>query len=464
MVFSRSYSTPSSSKEMPPPIKVVGKLSPVQPDTPVKVSGDFTTVASFNMLSNIGRDIILRGAPPSMGRLVPTRRPTLSPSSSGSSGSRPTLGSSVSGCSISSSTASSFLSSGLPSAERTYPVLALLEVLRHSNQQHTIIDGLDVIADSASLAQIAKYQRDAQNGDSSSVLSSSPTSLSPSSASGSGSSSGSRSLKHKKSGGLKKIKSRTFSFKSSSSSKSKPPPLPFDDDQLRIHVLLQGNTLILLSDLSLALNHLEDTPETRQMRLKMAVSMLTHSPLHGSNEHRRAIRYNAGGLSLLVHFAAQASLAEYPPHQPFIPVSHAPCEFARSKIDYHVIPEAVPLPLQHDLLVHCAFDEPDGEQQAQTVDEMTFCRIDKLMEIHEVPRRKAKEPIVVENLGVKSVETDLSASIALVAPFLRKLKEELKAKKSRMVFLQQQDNREIIILEDREPLAALSRTLKTYGA
>lgn len=260
---------------------------------------------------------------------------------------------------------------------------------------------------------------------------------------------------------MKKKKSRKFSFNSGS---RQPQQSEYQyDDKLRIHVLLHGDTLVLLSDLSLALNHIEDTPDSRESRLKRAVSSLTHSPLHGSQDHRRAIRYNAGGLSMLVHFAAQASLAEYPAHQPFIPVSHAPCEFTGSKIDYHMIPDVLQLPLQHDLLVHCAFDEPENEQTL-AADEMTFCRVDKLMEVHEIPRIKTKDPMMVKNLGVRTVDTDLGNGAALVAPFLRKLKQELIAKKCSMVLLQQQDKDEILVVEDREPLLALSQALKNYGS
>ena len=437
------------------------------------------------MLSNVGRDVILRGtsqltslysnsavfgqtcaireklklihmsysigAPPAIGRIVPKRRPSLS--SSGSSSSRSTFGSSAS--SINNST--SFLSSGLPSADRAYPVLALLEILRHTNQQHNIIDGLDILADSGSLAQILRYQREASTGVPS------PISLSPSSSSGSAGG----SLRHKSSENLTKTKSRTFSFNSSSGSssrkqqKQKQQPQYHNTDQLSIHALLHGNTLVLLSDLSLPTsNRLEETPESR---LKTALSNLTHSPLHGSHDHRRAIRYNAGGLSILTHFPAHASLAEYPPHAPFIPISHAPCGFPNSKIDYHVIPDAVHVPLEHELLVHCTFDEPEVDR-ALAMDEMTFSRVEKLMEIREIPRFKAKDPMIVKNLGVKSLKTDLSGAAALVAPFLRKLREELRETKYPLVRLTQMENYEILVVEDPEPLMALDLALKNFSS
>jgi hypothetical protein len=352
-------------------------------------------------------------------------------------------------------TTSSFLSSGLPSAERTYPVLALLEILRHTNQHHTIIDdGLDVIADAGSLAQILRYQRESASGGSS------PVSSSPTTTSSLGSGSGSTRKKEKK--------SRTLSFTTSSKQQQQQqqqPPPPASNTELRLHALLHENTLVLCSDLYLALNHLDDTPETRESRLKGAVSTLTHSPLLGSHDHRRAIRYTAGGLSFLVHFSAYASTAAYPAHQPFLPVSHSLREFAGSKIDYHMIPDAVQLPLQHDLLVHCTFDGETDQDRKLAVDEMTFCRIEKLMEVREGPYvGKGREPMQAKNMGVKSVETDLSDGAALVVPFLKQLKEEMSAKRSSMVLLQQLDNDEVLVVEDTEPLIALAEALKNYGA
>jgi hypothetical protein len=338
------------------------------------------------------------------------------------------------------------LSSGLPSAERTYPVLALLEILRHTNQRHTIIDGLDVIADAGSLAQILRYQREATNGGSS-PISSSPTTSSLGS------------------GSIRKKKSRTFSFSSINKQKQQQQQQQPTHTELRLHALLHDDTLVLFSDLYLALNHLDDTAETRESRLKGAVSTLTHSPLHGSHDHRRAIRYDAGGLSFLVHFSAYASTVAYPAHQPFIPVSHTPCEFAGSKIDYHTIPDAVQLPLQHGELVYCALDGESERDRQLVVDEMTFCRIEKLMEVREgLYLGKGKEPMQAKNLGVKSVKTDLSDGVSMVAPFLKKLKETMKAENSPMVLLQQLEGDDILVVEDVEPLVALADALKNYGS
>jgi hypothetical protein len=299
---------------------------------------------------------------------------------------------------------------------------------------------LDVIADAGSLAQILRYQREGTNGGSS------PVSLSPTTSSlGSGST---------------KKKSRTLSFNKSSKQQLQLP----SNTELRLHAMLDENTLVLLSDLYLALNHLDDTPETRESRLKGAVSTLTHSPLLGSHDHRRAIRYNAGGLEFLVHFSTYASTAAYPAHQPFLPVSHSPREFAGSKIDYHMIPDAVQLPLQHNLLVHCTFDGETEQDRKLAVDEMTFCRIEKLMEVHEGPYiGKGREPMQAKNMGVKPVETNLSDGAAFVVPFLKQLKEEMKAKGSSMVLLQQLDNDEILVVEDTEPLIALADALKNYA-
>jgi len=302
------------------------------------------------------------------------------------------------------------------------------------------IDGLDIIADAGSLAQVLRYQREATSGGSS------PISLSPTASSGS-----SR-------GSFQGKKSRSLSFNFTKPQQQQP-----SHAELRLHALLHGNTLILLSDLDVALSHLEDGPETRESRLKNTVASLTHSPLPGSHDHRRAIRYDAGGLSLLVHFSAYASTATYPAHQPFIPLSQSPREFAGAKIDYHVIPEGIQLPLQHDLLVHCAFETEHDDGSA--ADEMTFCRIEKLMTVREGARLgKGKEWTQAKNLGIRSIEMDLSSGAALVAPFLKKLREEMRSKEGQMVLLQQLDKDEILVVEAVEPLAALADALKNYGA
>lgn len=280
-----------------------------------------------------------------------------------------------------------------------------------------MIDGLDVLADAGSLAQILRFQRNSLDGDCTSQTSSSK------------------------------------SFFKSKEKRSRAQSTSQPSTELRLHALLHGNTLVLLSDLYQALAHLEDIPETSEGRLKMAVQPLTHSPLHGSDEHRRAIRYSAGGLNFLVHFAAYASNAKY--SQPFIPVSHSPMEFPGSKIDYHLIPDGVLLPLEHDLLVQCTIDGPDKKSFA--IDEMTFSRIDKLWEVRE--GSKSKEPT---SLGVNEIHTDLKKGAALIAPFLRQLREELSVNNARMVLLQQLDNGEVLVVEDIEPLSALKEVLQTY--
>ncbi|CAG8596429.1 13812_t:CDS:2 [Acaulospora colombiana] len=344
---------------------------------------------------------------------------------------RPTLG----GSSASSgSTHSSFLNSGLPSAERTYPILALLELLRFRRQLDVMKD-LDVLADDTSLAQVLRYQRAVSEGGDVGLR------ISHYSSSSSSISSGKSGKSSKSSKGRSKA---TGSPKQSSYNK-----------ELRLHALLHGNTLVLLSDLYEALGHLEDIPETMDSRLRAAVEDLTHNPLLGSIDHKRAVQYNAGSLNYLVLFTARASDAKYE-QQPFIPISHSAREFPGAKIDYHVIPDGVTLPLEHELLVHCCFDGPDERQFA--VDEMTFNRIDRLMEIKE--GSKVKES---KNLGVRKVDTDLGKAADLVEPFLRQLKAEMMAKKSPMVMLQQLDNGEILIVEDKEPLVALADALKDYA-
>lgn len=285
-----------------------------------------------------------------------------------------------------------------------------------------MIDGLDVLADAGSLAQILRFQRNSLDGDRTSQTSSSKS--------------------------LFKSKEKRSRAQGTGQTTSQPAT------ELRFHALLHGNTLVLLSDLYQALAHLEDIPETAEGRLKMAVQPLTHSPLHGSDEHRRAIQYSAGGLNFLVHFAAYASNAKY--SQPFIPVSHSPMEFPGSKIDYHLIPDAMPLPLEHDLLVQCTIDGPDEKSFA--IDEMTFSRIDKLWEVREGSRSN-KEP---KSLGVNEIHTDLKKGAALIAPFLRQLREELSVNNSPMVLLQQLDNGEVLVVEDIEPLSALKEALQTY--
>jgi len=284
-----------------------------------------------------------------------------------------------------------------------------------------VLDELDVLADTGSLAQILRFQRNSLDGDRTSQTSSSK--------------------------GLFKLKEKHSRAQSTSQTTNQPTT------ELRLHALLHGNTLVLLSDLYQALAHLEDIPETAEGRLKMAVQPLTHSPLHGSDEHRRAIQYSAGGLNFLVHFAAHASNAKY--SQPFIPVSHSPMEFVGSKIDYHLIPDAVPLPLEHHLLVQCTIDGPD--EKGFAIDEMTFSRIDKLWEVREGSR--SKEP---KSLGVNQVHTDLKKGADLIAPFLRQLREELSVNNSPMVLLQQLDNGEVLVVEDIEPLSALKEALQTY--
>lgn len=439
MGFARSATASNVSKERTAPtVKIISRLQPslvVQPSNAPPPS-ECSTVTTFNVTSNLTRDIILQGAPPAIGRLVsPSIHRRLSHSnSSGSSAGRPTLG----GSSASSgSTHSSFLNSGLPSAERTYPILALLELLRFSRQGEVLKD-LDILADDTSLAQVLRYQRAMSEGGNVGV------SISHYSSSSSSISSG----KSGKSGKSSK------SSKGRSKATGSPKQSPYNKE-LRLHALLHGNTLVLLSDLYEALGHLEDIPETMDSRLRAAVEDLTHNPLLGSLDHKRAVRYNAGRLNYLVLFTARASDAKYE-QQPFIPISHSAREFPGAKIDYHVIPDGVTLPLEHELLVHCCFDGPDEKQFA--VDEMTFNRIDRLMEIKE--GSKVKEP---KNLGVRKVDTDLGKAADLVEPFLRQLKAEMMAKKSPMVMLQQLDNGEILIVEDKEPLVALADALKDYA-
>jgi hypothetical protein len=312
--------------------------------------------------------------------------------------------------------------------------LAFLELLRF-NRQLQVLQDLDILADDTSLAQVLRYQRAASEGGGGGVRISHYSSSSSSISSG-------KSGKSSKSG--KGRSKATGSPKQSSYNK-----------ELRLHALLHGNTLVLLSDLYEALGHLEDIPETMDSRLKAAVEDLTHNPLLGSIDHKRAIRYSAGSLNYLVLFTAKASDAKYD-QQPFIPISHSPREFPGAKIDYHVIPDGVTLPLEHELLVHCCFDGADEKQFA--IDEMTFNRVDRLMEIKE--GSKVKEP---KNLGVRKVDKDLGKAADLVEPFLRQLKAEMMAKKSPMVMLQQLDNGEILIVEDKEPLVALATALKDYA-
>jgi hypothetical protein len=52
----------------------------------------------------------------------------------------------------------------------------------------------------------------------------------------------------------------------------------------------------------------------------------------------------------------------------------------------------------------------------------------------------------------------------MVVPFLKKLKETMRAEKSPMVLLQQLENDEILVVEDVEPLVALADALKNYNA
>ncbi|KAG8757343.1 hypothetical protein FRC14_002134 [Serendipita sp. 396] len=420
---SKSHTSSRSSKEVDDiQIKIVSRFRAATADPLSNTTNDFRTVATFNMFANMSRDVILRGAPPSIGRVVSSRRLS---SSTASSSSRPSLGSPSSSC----STQASFLSSGLPSAEPTYPVLALLEVLRH-DQQLDVLDELDVFADAGSLAQVLQFQRSALGGDDTAQHpSSSSTSIKSSS-----SNSKDKSARHR---------AQTTSQASKPSAKR----------ELRLHALLHENTLYLLSDLYEALGHLESGPETEEMRIKAAAQTVTHSPLHGSDDHKRAIRYSAGGLNFLVHFTAHASNAKY--QQPFLPVSQSPREFSgSSRIDYHTIPDGVDLPLDHELLVHAAFDGID--EQAFARDEMTFARLDKMMTVCEGTRVRESK-----SLGVQTVQTgDLSQSAALVAPFLRRLRNVMSTHKCRMVLVQQLNSTEVILAEDNQPLQALADAVK----
>ena len=211
-----------------------------------------------------------------------------------------------------------------------------------------------------------------------------------------------------------------------------------------------------------------------EKRLKSALFDLTHSPIHGSSDHRRAIRYGAGGLEYLVLFSAHASTATYDSRSPFVPVSAAPREFANSKIDYHSIPRGVVLPLEHDLLVHCAFtdnshptsqssyNDSDSSSQShcssvggkrrigsyrqerkkdtRARDEMAFMRVDKLMTIpHPTPSKHSKtgssrsiqhttrgrHHMGVTQLDADEAEEDTKRVTALVVPFVRALRQEL---------------------------------------
>jgi len=58
----------------------------------------------------------------------------------------------------------------------------------------------------------------------------------------------------------------------------------------------------------------------------------------------------------------------------------------------------------------------------------------------------------------------MNGAAALVAPFLRKLREELKEKKCPLVLLRQMENHEILVVEDPGPLMALDLALKNYSS
>lgn len=159
-------------------------------------------------------------------------------------------------------------------------------------------------------------------------------------------------------------------------------------------------------------------------------------------------------MDLMVHFTAHASLAKY--NQPFIPVSHSPVEFPGSTIDYHAIPKGIPLPLDYELLVHAAFDSP--EDRSFALDEMTFSRVDKLMEISQGAK-------LMDSTchSITEAECDLEKGMSLVAPFLRQLRETMKEKNLRTVLLQQLiSNDEIAIVDDSELLGNLSEALKNH--
>ncbi|KAG8836291.1 hypothetical protein FRC17_007441 [Serendipita sp. 399] len=422
---SKSSTSSQSSKEVDDiQIKIVSRFRVVAADAPSDTATDFETVTTFNMFANMSRDVILRGAPPSIGRIVSSRRLS---SSTTSSGSRLSFGGSRSS---SSSTTFSFLSSGLPSAEPTYPLLALLEILRHERHLD-VLDGLDIFADAGSLAQVLHFQRTALGGD---HISHHPSSSSTSIRSSSSS-----------------PKDKPARHRAQSSSQGGKPSMT--KRELRFHALLHENTLYLLSDLYEALGHLEngsDTTMTEERRIKAACQAVTHSPLHGSDDHKRAIRYTAGGLNFLVHFTAHASTANY--QQPFLPVSQSPREFsASSKIDYHAIPEGVELPLDHALLVHTALDG----NEAVARDEMIFARLEKLMTVSEGTKGREPKSLGVQHLKTKEGDDDLPHAAALVAPFLRQLRDVMSAHKSPMVLVQQLNSTEVILAEDNEPLQAL---------
>lgn len=323
-----------------------------------------------------------------------------------------------------------------PSAKPTYPVLALLEVLKFG-QRREALAGLDVLTDAASLAQILRYQRSMSDGGSHGKQSLA-SSISLGSQWSQGSQGRSSSRLH--------LPSRTRSRSRSSQRKSRA-----ESKLLRINAILEDDTLVLLSNLYDDLAMERDSPHSR---LKSALEIVTHSPLHGSDEHKRVIRYSAGGMDLMVHFTAHASLAKY--KQPFIPVSHSPVEFPGSQIDYHAIPDAIPLPLDHELLVHATFDTPDDRSFA--LDEMTFSRVDKLMEISQGSKLGDSKC-----LSITEEDCDLEGGMSFVAPFLRQLRETMKEKNYRMVLLQQLvGNDEIAIVDDSELLGNLSEALKNH--
>lgn len=600
MGFASSFSSSSKANPAPQPkITIVSRVR-AQPADDVANAlrpTDPQTIATFNLYSNPTRDVVLQGAPPAIGCLFPTRR-----GSSASSSRRPSL---LGTSPVSSASLSSFMDSGLPSTEATYPFLALLEVLR-ADKRFDGLDDLDVIADAGALAQIAHFQRSAHksrcggpaSGLSNSACSASdrtspllsphsplPISSSPqsstflghlhpssitSAAAGSDhdhrskysasslsvhsfsalSASASTSFSRSKSrlGGVfkKDKKPRAYSSSSSSAFSSSSRQLPVSGQidesgdecsQLRLHALLHSNrrTLVLLSDLyalspdSDSSSDAEDYASTER-RLKDALRDLTHSPVHGSNDHRRAIRYSAGGMQYLVLFSAHASTATYDSRSPFVPVSAAPREFVNSKIDYHSIPRGFALPLEHDLLVHCAFadnshptlrssssyNDSDSSSQSQCSsvggkarldsyhhnwrkntrarDEMAFMRVDKLMTISHPtssksgssrslrPAARGRHHTGVVQIDAEEAEEDTKRAAALVAPFVRMIRQELLASTTTpasrrkrnangetqrdmgMVLIQQVDPSEVILVKDVDPLLTLRDELERFGS